>query len=638
MCGIAGLVGEIAKPDLVARMTGLMRHRGPDGEGLWCDPAAQFALGHRRLSIIDLATGDQPMTSPDERYVISYNGEIYNYIELRPDLERRGWTFRTTSDTEVLLAGLILEGPEFLQKTNGMFALALWDARDRRLLLARDRVGVKPLYYCEPQSGSLAFASDLRALLEVPGIEATLNPDAVNAYLALRYVPAPWTMLKQVRKFPAGHWATFQNGRLEFTRYWQVTFESGSASGWSQHQAAEELESILADAVRLRLRSDVPYGVFLSGGIDSSVVTALTSRIAGTPVLTYSIGFSEGADERTDARRVAEQLGTRHHELELFPSDLRRLGEVAWQVDEPFPDPIVLAMTTLAQRASRDVKVILTGEGADELFGGYVHHPHLLLLSRLAGIMPAAALPLASAAARHTPLFLLDGLFNYPASAGPLLRERLAGLIGCAKDETERYLAYVSLFTKDERRHLLAPQFSSDVLERFVAERLVQLPGQWIDRMWTFEHRYWLADNILFKQDKTLMAHSVEGREPFCDYRLVEFAARLPVKARLHGGINKVLLRAAAKRIVPDLPAPTRKKQAFMVPLSGAYGTVIREIAGDVLCSSRFRSLGIFNEAQVDTLLAKFPNASFLVSRQVMALLMFGLWHQALTQRAHVAI
>src|SRR5690348_9413969 len=312
MCGIAGLVGDVARPDIIANITGSMRHRGPDGEGFWSDPDAQIAFGHCRLAIIDLTTGNQPMTSPDGRYVISYNGEIYNYIELRPDLERRGWVFRTTSDTEVLLAGLILEGSSFLQKTNGMFALSLWDRRERCLMLARDRVGVKPMYYCEPKPGSLAFASDLRALLDLPGVELTLNADAVNAYFSLRYVPAPWTIFKQIRKFPAGHWATFQNGHLSFKRYWQITFDSGSGKNWSQDESCEELESILTDAVRLRLRSDVPYGVFLSGGVDSSLVTALTERIAGTPVRTYSIGFSEAADERPEARRIANHLRTEH--------------------------------------------------------------------------------------------------------------------------------------------------------------------------------------------------------------------------------------------------------------------------------------------------------------------------------------
>ena len=632
MCGIAGLMGSIARPGAAGRMIEIMRSRGPDGEGAWSDPQAEIALGQCRLSIIDLATGDQPMSSPDDRFTIIYNGELYNYLELRPNLARRGWTFRTTSDTEVLLAGLVIEGPDFLNKTNGMFAFALWDARDRRLLLARDRMGVKPLYYTEPRPGDLAFASELKALIDLPSVDRTFDPDALQAYLALRYVPAPMTMFRGVRKFPAGHWATFENGRLTFTRYWQVTFASQPSAGWSQPDALAELETVLADAVRLRLRSDVPYGAFLSGGIDSSIVVALMARFASEPVRTYSIGFADGPDEREEAQRVAGHIGTRHEALELGPADLRQLPDVAWHVDEPFPDPIVLAMVMLARRARRDVKVILTGEGADELFGGYVHHPHLLLLSRLAPFLPSAALLPAAAMARHVPQFIINGLFDYPAAGGAQLRDRLAALLGCAKDETQRYLAYVSLFTNGERRRLLAPQFATDAPHRLVADRLAALPGTWIDRLWTFEHRNWLADNILFKQDKTLMAESVEGREPYCDYRLVEFAARLPISARISGGRNKVLLRAAAKRILPDLPAATRRKQAFLVPLTGAYASVIKEMAGDVLSSARFRDLGIFDPVQTDALLAQFPSPSFLVGRQVMALLMFGLWHEAMTR------
>jgi asparagine synthase (glutamine-hydrolysing) len=639
MCGIAGLIGDIARRDIVARMLTDMQHRGPDAKNVWSDPNGQILFGHLRLSIIDLSTGDQPMTSPDQRYTIISNGEIYNYLELRPALEQRGWRFRTSSDTEVLLAGLALEGPQFLTKTNGMFAFALWDAHARKLLLARDRMGVKPLYYAEPRPGEFAFASDARALLELGSVRRDLDPAALNAYLALRYVPTPLTMFRHVKKFPAGHYAIYQDSRLSFVKYWEVIFESQSSQRWSQTSALDELEELLSDAVRIRLRSDVPYGAFLSGGLDSSVAVALMGRYAGEPIRTYSIGFSEEVDEREDALLIAQRLETRHHAIELKPNDFYQLSDVALAVDEPFPDPIVLAMVMLARHARKDVKVILTGEGADELFGGYVHHPHLLLLAHVAPLLPQFAWNVTAALAQHAPTGLLDKLFNYPQSGGPQLRQRLAGLLRSATLETERYLAYISLFTNTERQSLLAPAFqetSDESLELFVSKQLTQLPGNWMDRLWTFEHRYWLTDNILFKQDKTLMAESVEGREPFCDYRLVEFAARLPVAARISGNQNKVLLREAARRIIQHFPPPSRKKKAFVVPLRGKYGAVLSEMARDVLSTTHFRNLGIFNQTVVDALLAQFPNPSFLVGRQVMALMMFALWHERVAAPSRV--
>lgn len=632
MCGIAGFVGLKAGRDTLAGMMALMRHRGPDGEGMWHDGESGTALGHRRLAIIDLATGDQPMESADGRFVITFNGEIYNYRELRPELERRGYPFRTASDTEVLLAGLALDGPAFLQKTIGMFAFALWDKRERSLLLARDRVGVKPLYFSEPLGGGLAFASELKALLSLEGVASDIDIAALDAYLALRYVPAPRTMVAGVSKFPPAHYAIYRNGKLVFTRYWNVSFDS-RARRYDAREARAELTELLNDAVRLRLRSDVPFGAFLSGGIDSATVVALMAKNMDEPVRTYSIGFEGTKDERPQARAIANAVGAKHTEFALTPEDLTRLPEVAWYVDEPFPDPIVLAMSLLAAKAKPEVKVILTGEGADELFAGYVHHPHLLWLSRAAPAVPDLAFRAAACAASHLPVALVDRLFDYPTPPRRKGRERLAGLLRAAKSEPARYLAYVSLFTEDERRDLLPRELrrvlnSPDAITQATALRFLALGNPLpVDRLWTLEYKTWLPDNILFKQDKTLMSHGIEGREPFCDHRLVEFASRLPLKARLSRGRNKALLREAAAEILPGLP-PAGGKKAFVVPLDGRYGAVLREMAGDLLTAARFRNLRLFDERAVDDLLAAFPNPSFLVGRQLMALVMFALWHE----------
>lgn len=623
MCGIAGWVGDGFPANRMAAMLDRMAHRGPDGRGRWEDSDAGVVLGHLRLAIIDLNTGDQPLISPDGRYVIVYNGEIYNYLELRPELEAKGWNFSTASDTEVLLAGLVLQGPDFLRKTIGMFAIALWDRAERRLLLARDRMGIKPLYIAETPNG-LAFASELKSLLLLPGVSREIDPIALESYLTLRYVPSPATMVKGIRKFPAAHYGWVQSGRLNMTRWWDVDFSS--RSGALTQVEAEQLDWHLQDAVRLCLRSDVPYGAFLSGGIDSGIVVGLMARQSSAPVRTYSIGFSGVADERQNAGRVARAIGTSHQELELVPQDLMRLPEIVRLVDEPFPDPIIMAMSSLAERARRDVKVILTGEGADELFGGYVHHRQLMQLSSVAPYVPQACLNLAARLARGVPMRLLDHLFDYPVPPGPEARERLAKLLRAARSPANRYLAFVSLFDEEDRKSLLFHPGHDEGIRR-VRDELAESQDAAIDQLWRFEHKTWLVDNILFKQDKTLMAHSVEGRVPFCDHRLVELAAKLPLSARFGPSGRKSALRDAARRLVPEL-APSGPKNAFMIPQEGAYAEIIRDLAGDYLGSQRFRELGLFRQRTVNNLLAKLAAPSLLPGKQVLALTMFAMWER----------
>jgi asparagine synthase (glutamine-hydrolysing) len=629
MCGIAGLLGHGFGDGLVEDMLTCMHLRGPDGSGVWRELDQEVQLGHARLAIIDLITGDQPMRSPDGRYVIVFNGEIYNYLELKPALEAKGWRFRTASDTEVLLAGLVLEGEAFLSNTIGMFAIALWDRQERRLFLARDRMGIKPLYYAETPDG-LAFGSELKALAKIPKVDCGIDLDALESYLRLRYTPAPATILRGVRKFPAAHYAWITPGR-EWTpvQWWDVHFSSVDR-GIPQGQLNERLDWLLRDAVRLCMRSDVPYGAFLSGGVDSGVVTGLMADLAGEPVRTYSVGFRGLMDEREDAAATARAIGTQHQAFELSPEDLRSLPSVICAVDEPFPDPIVLAMDRLAGLAGHDVKVILTGEGADELFGGYVHHPHMLLLDRLSRWVPQGLLDVGSCLAAHVPVGLVNRYFDYPAPPGRKARDRLARVFRCAKDETERYMSYVSVFGDQDLDALLTGEVRAAArgsATKRVAMLLGEGDGAFIDRLWRCEYKTWLTDNILFKQDKTLMAHSVEGRVPFCDHRLVEFAAALPLSARLNWGMNKVALRHAARRLVPALPDHARKR-AFMIPLDGSYGAVIREMACDLLNSARFRGLGLFRPQAVDALLDEFPAPSFLVGKQILSLTMFALWER----------
>lgn len=625
VCGIAGAIGFDNAPSRVAVMLPFIEHRGPDCDGHWQSRDGRAGFGHKRLSILDIDAGPQPMLSPDGNHVLTYNGEIYNYLELRPNLEARGWRFTTGTDTEVLLAGLVFEGIGFLEKTIGMFAFALWNEEEQRLIVARDRVGIKPLYYCEA-AGGLLFASELKALVAARGRGVEINTEALDQYLALRFVPGPQTMVAGIEKFPPGCWGEYRKQKLSLHRYWRPDFSSGLETDCAQVQN-KKVRELLSDAVRLRMRSDVPYGAFLSGGVDSSLITALMAKHSSKPIKTFSIGFQSEADELPEAAAMAKAIGADHTEFHLIPDDLDRLPEVAWYMDEPFPDPIVLAMFRLAEEAHKSVKVILTGEGADELFGGYVHHANLATLARYSCLAPRPLLSLGGNVAGQLPMSIIDRLFSYPASPGPEGRARLANLVREAKSPDTAYELYTSLFLPQEREALLTrrsgavdvphPAFSGSA------------PDSVLDSIWNFEYTAWLPDNILFKQDKTLMAASIEGRVPFCDHRLVEYAQRLSVGARISRGRNKILLRDVARQLVPQVPAHSAGKRAFMVPLSGPYGERLRMIAGDVLTGRSARESGLFKATAIDAMLKAFIEPTFILGRQLSAVLMFELWRQA---------
>lgn len=637
MCGIAGIIGSGNAVSRVDKMLSLMDHRGPDGDGIWESPQGKCILGHKRLSIIDLDGSAQPMSSPDGRYHLVYNGEIYNYLELKLDLVKQGWSFQTKGDSEVLLAGLILEGPSFLNSTVGMFAFALWDEHEKSLLLARDRVGIKPLYYSVDDKKGLVFGSELKSVVYGRGQGFSVNPQALDCYLTLRYVPGPMTMVNDVYKFPPGHWGYWKNGELTLHQYWDVSFETDHAAGKPAYsEAVDAVEKLLDDSVRLRLRSDVPYGAFLSGGVDSAVVTAMMTKHSDKPVRTYSIGFEDFDDECAEAKIMAAALETNHTEISLLPEDLYELGNVAWLIDEPFPDPIVLAMHKLSETARKDVKVILTGEGADELFGGYVHHPHMALLDRLSKWVPAPVLKVGGAMAGAMPMMLVDRLFNYPQSPGKKGRARLASLLSSAKDPLGRYLTYVSLFTKEERDNLVSLNGKNgdkplcletyNLFQNFFDPRRKKSSSA---ALWDLEYKYWLVDNILFKQDKSLMGQSIEGRVPFCDHRLVEYASKLPFDYKIRNGVNKRILRSVSEKFLPER-AGTTKKKAFMVPLVGRYGEVMVEIATDVFGQNGLAGRGVFNHQALSSLSENLSHSSFLAGKQTMALIMFELWCRAM--------
>ncbi|MBW2372821.1 MAG: asparagine synthase (glutamine-hydrolyzing) [Deltaproteobacteria bacterium] len=479
MCGIFGFAG-FEKPDLLSRMAATVHHRGPDGEGHFSE--GRFSMGMRRLSIIDLEGGTQPIWNEDETLAVCFNGEIYNFVELREELQAAGHRFRTRSDTEVLVHAFEEWGEESLERLNGMFAFALWDRREKRLFLARDRAGQKPLYYWD-RNGRLLFASEVKALLESDEVERRPNREAIDGYLALRYVPQPETLFDGVRVLPAGHCATWQRGELRVRRYWDVPL--GAPEKISDADALDAFEELFLDSVRLTLRSDVPVAAYLSGGIDSSLVVAAMTRF-NDRIRTFSIGFRSEIDETAEAATLARTLGTEHTEIHVEPEHFDELPRVIWHMERPVGDALLLAYWQLARETSKDFKVVLSGEGADESYAGYSFHKIIRWTERLRRAAPDALLRLGGATVDALPARLLDKLFVYPAFLGERGKAKTAEYLRRYPDRdlAQSYAALKALWDSDERRalalqrgHLPGPAAGAAV-RRLAPGQPAAAPGQ----------------------------------------------------------------------------------------------------------------------------------------------------------------
>jgi asparagine synthase (glutamine-hydrolysing) len=555
MCGIAGLWASGGPDrDALARMTDALAHRGPDADGAFVD--GPVALGHRRLSVIDLAGSPQPMTSVDGRATIVFNGEIYNFRELREELRALGQRFATDGDTEVILAGWRAWGDGVLSRLSGMFAFALWDRDARTLLLARDHLGVKPLHYRLDARGGLAFASELKALAHAPGFAREVDLDAIGLYLEAQYVPAPRTVWRGVAKLPAAHAMRIDaDGRASVWRYWSPTWTPKPAL--SDDEAVDALERELSRSVASMLVADVPLGAFLSGGIDSSLVAALMTRAANRPIDAFTIGFEGDAQgsEHEHAAAVARHLGARHHVLMLAPDAiLQALDGWTDVFDEPFGDQAALPTLLLAGFARQRVTVALTGEGADEAFAGYGNYGRRLAEERITGPLGHAASPLP---------WLVRAL---PAR---LRKERL--LRGIAEPLARRYQGISVQFDPGMRARLVSPALRARLAESLgdhVARAFDECGSpEYLDRLLHVDQRLWLADDLLVKVDRATMAHSLEARVPYLDHAFVEFCARLPARMKLRDGQTKWLLKRLALRHLPE-SVVHRRKQGFVMPVA----------------------------------------------------------------------
>jgi asparagine synthase (glutamine-hydrolysing) len=573
MCGIVGIAGWRADT-LVTDMAKSLVHRGPDGEGFHFDDAV--SLGARRLSIIDVAGSNQPVWNETGRVVTVFNGEIYNYRALRTLLEARGHRFRTAGDTEVLVHLHEEYGPAGVHALRGMFAYAVWDLDRRTLVLARDRLGIKPLYYAE-RGDRLTFASELRTVLLDPAVDRGLDPEALALYVALQYVPGARTMVRGVRRLPPGHLLIWRDGRTVLQRYWDLALQEGERH-LDDRTAAQEFRALAEESVALHRVSDVPLGVLLSGGIDSAAVTGMLARQGGT-VRTFTVGFEVGpeASELAGARQVARHFGTDHHEVLVGKEIAGALPEIVWAQDEPVADPAAIPTYFVCRFASRWVKVVLTGEGGDELLGGYPRYRWLRLGERMRGWLPAAG------GARRLADRLRTVFEGYRAPS------RILTLVGAAP-LVDRHLAWVSPISEPLLADIFGDRLGAPwaVAREFLIEVLEGSDGASpVHDLMYLDFNAWLPDDVLAKTDRMSMAASVEARVPFLDHRLVEFCASLPVGVKVHGLGTKPLLR----RTLEGWPAATlaRPKRAFLVPLRRWFATELRELIADTLLAPTAR-------------------------------------------------
>ncbi len=625
MCGIAGKVYlNAARPverDLVAAMGAALAHRGPDDAGIHCEGAV--GLAHRRLSIIDLSpAGHQPMANEDGTLWIVFNGEIYNFMELRADLERRGHRFRSRTDTETLLHLYEQHGPDCLGLLRGMFAFAVWDARRRELFLARDRFGKKPLVY-HADDTAIRFASEAKALLQDPQVAVGPDPGGIAQYLTYGYVPNPASAFGSVKHLPPAHYLLWRAGRLELHRYWRLRRdrkEERPEAAWCR-----EIRERLEEAVRIRLMSDVPLGAFLSGGIDSSAVVAMMRRVTTGALKTFSIGFREAEyDELAYARLVAERFGTEHHELVVRPDAVAVLPKLAWHYDEPFGDSSAVPTFYLAQLTRRHVTVALNGDAGDEAFGGYDRYVAQALAARLDGL-PGAGL-LRAAAARLTRVLPRSG------RRGGFLARGRRFLEGLGDIPERRYARWFCQFHGERKRELCTPELLAAAGEADDLALLLRLyresqAADPCDATLAVDTELYLPDDLLVKVDIASMAHGLEARSPFLDHTLMEFAATIPADLKIRGRTTKYILKAALRE---ELPAPilARPKMGFGVPIDHWLRHELRELVGDLLLSPRALGRGYFRPETVRRLVAEHQVGSANWHAPLWTLLMLELWHR----------
>ncbi|HVF66673.1 MAG TPA: asparagine synthase (glutamine-hydrolyzing) [Pyrinomonadaceae bacterium] len=630
MCGINGIaLSSRSRKGLdvrvLERMRDVITHRGPDDAGVYVD--GRVGLGHRRLSIVDVAAGHQPMPNEDGALQVTYNGEIYNHADYREELEAAGHVYRTHCDTETILHLYEEHGPACVEHLRGMFAFAVWDSRRKELFVARDRLGVKPLYYVQTDDGSLYFASEIKALLEAGAVKPELNYAALPDYLANHATSGEETLFRGVRRLMPGHWMLWRDGELKVERYWDVHFAHDGGNGArskSDDEYVAEWSELFRESVRLRLMADVPLGMFLSGGIDSSAIAAVMSRMVSEPIKTFSVAFAEReANELEYARAVAEAFKTDHHEIVVSPEDFfGALPQLVWHEDEPLAHPSSVALNFVSRLAARHVKVVLTGEGSDEMLAGYARYKktvaNLALGSRYNALVPSA---LRGAVAR--------GVGALPASRS---RQKLSRTFLCLTPDVETiYFDNFSVFSRAAQTRLLTSEARARAGDsdpyRAVTDYLKSTDARsLLERLLYADTKTYLHE-LLMKQDQMSMAASIESRVPFLDHRLVEYTARMPERMKLRGWTTKFVLRRAMEGVLPR-QILTRPKMGFPVPVGAWFRGRYRHVVDEYVLGERAASRGVFDAEYVRGIVARHQSGAEDHTERLWALVNFEMWQR----------
>lgn len=628
MCGICGFVSLSGKESIdkncLFAMNNVMQYRGPDDEGTYFDfpIGEQFrvGLGHRRLSIIDLSVyGHQPMSNEDDSVWIIYNGEIYNFIELKDFLIKNGHKFKSHTDTEVIIHLYEEKGKECVNYLRGMFAFAIWDKKKKILFAARDRLGIKPFYYYT-DNDKLIFASEVKSILKSGQVQSQVNKEVIDAYLTFGYVPAPQTMFSDIVKLQPGYMLTYEKGKLVVEQYWDINdIEQSKDKGEKYY--IEQFRGLLNDCVKMRLISDVPLGVFLSGGIDSSTVVGIMSLLSkGNPVKTFCVGYQDKQSSELEyARIVANKFHTEHHEFCLEPTDFYDfIPKLVWHFDEPVVEAAAIPLYFISKLAREHVTVLLSGEGADELFGGYPIYKYMQSIEKY----------------RMIPALIRNSITN--PILGKLInskKKRMKYLEWTNLSLEERYLGVSTELTQSFTRRLYADEFRNSFFsERKISDYLASYyqkveKKDFLTKMLYVDTKVWLPDDLLIKADKMSMAASVELRVPFLDYKMVEFAMSVPAKYKIRNWTSKYLLKKAVSDLLPH-EIVYRKKKGFPVPINAWFKGNFGEKAADVLLDSRSRKRGYFDSDCVSNIIKMHQDGKEDYSKLLFSLIVFETWHR----------
>lgn len=607
MCGICGFVGQFGKEKL-ENMTDVISHRGPDDKGYYLDESC--GLGHRRLSIIDLNTGSQPIYNEDKSLVIIYNGEVYNFQYLREQLLSKGHIFKSKTDTEVIIHLYEEYGYECVHHLRGMFAFAIWNKRSKELFLVRDRFGIKPVYYTELSGGSFIFASEIKSILEIPEIKREIDLVSFDEYFTFRYVPGTRTMFKNIYKLEPGHFLIRRKGQSIIKQYWDIDFDKKEPYSDSVDDISDRLTCSLREAVGLRLISEVPLGAYLSGGLDSSFMVGLMSEIKTDPVETFSIGFDDTKwNESYYSDIVAKHYKTNHHRLIAKANAIDLIKKVIWHLDEPLADAATIPTFMMSELTREFVTVVLSGEGTDELLGGYDKYK---------------VLGLGHALRFFTPGFIFKG---FASCAGKNIKlSRLCEFLAALRDPAQAYLQLVAVFSEKEKQELYR---QPSLMKNSSYELIRSLSSRFKDTLHNYLYidiKTWLPNDVLLKNDKMSMANSIEARVPFLDHLFAEDAARVPASLKMRGMTEKYILRKAMEPIVPRV-ITRRRKHGFTVPLQHWMEGELDLFSRSVLSRNNIEKRGLLNYEFVDNLRCKSMNNVYY-RRQFWGVLTFELWCQ----------